>query len=61
MILSILKRKTEEAFNMLIGPFDCKSNHVIYIFECKLCNTVFLIKTELKLSLGTEEITKINS
>ena len=61
MILSILKRKTEERFNILKGPFDCRSNHVIYIIECEPCITVFLIKAALKLSLSTEEITKINS
>ena len=26
---------TNETFNILKGPLDCNSNHVIYLFECK--------------------------
>ena len=26
---------TNKTFNMLKGPLDCYSNHVIYLFECK--------------------------
>ena len=28
-------RDTNATFNILKGPLDCKSNHVIYLFECK--------------------------
>ena len=35
------KRDTNEAFNILEGPFDCNSNHVIYLFECKQCQCCF--------------------
>ena len=29
------RRDTDETFNILKGPLDCNSNHVIYLFECK--------------------------
>ena len=28
-------------FNILKGPLDCNSNHVIYLFECKQCQYRF--------------------
>ena len=31
------RRDTDETFNILKGPLDCNSNHVIYLFECKQC------------------------
>ena len=35
------RRDTDETFNILKGPFDCNSNHVIYLFECKQCQYRF--------------------
>ena len=35
------KRDTNETFNILKGPLDCNSNHVIYLFECKQCQYRF--------------------
>ena len=32
---------TNETFNILKGPLDCNSNHVIYLFECKQCKYCF--------------------
>ena len=29
------RRDTNETFNILKGPLDCNSNHVIYLLECK--------------------------
>ena len=31
------RRDPDEPFNILKGPLDCNSNHVIYLFECKQC------------------------
>ena len=31
------KTDTNGTFNILKGPLDCNSNHVIYLFECKQC------------------------
>ena len=28
------RRDTDETFNILKGPLDCNSNHVIYLFKC---------------------------
>ena len=33
----VKRRGTDEMFNILKGPLDCNSNHVIYLFECKQC------------------------
>ena len=35
------RRDTNETFNILKGPLDCNSNHVIYLFECKRCQYRF--------------------
>ena len=35
------RRDTDETFNILKGPLDCNSNHVIYLFECKQCQHHF--------------------
>ena len=35
------RRDTDETFNILKGPLDCNSNHVIYLFECKQCQYRF--------------------
>ena len=35
------RRDTNEKFNILKGPLDCNSNHVIYLFECKQCQYCF--------------------
>ena len=35
------RRDTSETFNILKGPLDCNSNHVIYLFECKKCQYRF--------------------
>ena len=35
------RRDTDETFNILKGPLDCNSNHVIYLFECKKCQYRF--------------------
>ena len=35
------RRDTDEMFNVLKGPLDCNSNHVIYLFECKQCQYCF--------------------
>ena len=35
------RRDTDETFNILKGPLDCNSNHVIYLFECKQCQYSF--------------------
>ena len=35
------RRDTNETFNILKGPLDCNSNHVIYLFECKQCQYRF--------------------
>ena len=36
------KRKdTDETLDILKGPLDCNSNHVIYLFECKQCQYCF--------------------
>ena len=32
---------TDEPFNILKGPLDCNSSHVIYLFECKQCQYRF--------------------
>ena len=29
------RRDTDKTFNILKGPLECNSNHVIYLFECK--------------------------
>ena len=34
-------RDTNETLNILRGPLDCNSNHVIYLFECKQCQYCF--------------------
>ena len=46
------KRDTNETFNILQGPLDFNSNHVIYLFECKQCQYRFLYvgSTKTKLS-----------
>ena len=35
------RRDTDETFNILKGPLDCNSDHVIYLFECKQCQYRF--------------------
>ena len=35
------RRDTNDKFNILKGPLDCNSNHVIYLFECKQCQYHF--------------------
>ena len=35
------RRDTDETFNILKGPFDCNSNHIIYLSECKQCQYRF--------------------
>ena len=35
------RRDTDETSNILKGPFDCNSNHVIYLFECEQCQYRF--------------------
>ena len=35
------RRDTKETRNILKGPLDCNSNHVIYLFECKQCQYHF--------------------
>ena len=35
------RRDADETFNILKGPLDCNSNHVIYLFECKQCQYRF--------------------
>ena len=35
------RRDTDKTFNILKGPLDCNSNHVIYLFECKQCQYRF--------------------
>ena len=35
------RRDNYETFNILKGPLDCSSNHVIYLFECKQCQYRF--------------------
>ena len=35
------RRDTDETFNILKGPLDSNSNHVIYLFECKQCQYRF--------------------
>ena len=40
---SHFKRKdTKKKFNILKGPLNCNSHHVIYLFECKQCQYCFL-------------------
>ena len=34
-------RYTDKTFKILKGPFDCNSNHVIYLSECKQCQYRF--------------------
>ena len=36
------RRDTNETFNILKGPLDCNSNHVIYLFECNQSQYRFL-------------------
>ena len=35
------RRDTNETFNILKGPLDFNSNHVIYLLECKQCQYHF--------------------
>ena len=35
------RRDTNETFNILKGALDCNSDHVIYLFECKQCQSRF--------------------
>ena len=35
------RRDTGKTFDILKGPLDCNSNHVIYLFECKKCQYRF--------------------
>ena len=35
------RRDTGETFDILKGPLDCNSNHLIYLFECKKCQYRF--------------------
>ena len=37
----IKRRDTDETFNIVKGPLDCNSNHVIFLFECKQCQYRF--------------------
>ena len=43
MILPILKGETPTRYSIYIlkGPLDCNSNHVMYLFECKQCQSRF--------------------
>ena len=42
------RRDTDETFNILKGPLDCNSNHVIYLFECKQCQYRFPYVSSIK-------------
>ena len=33
------RRDTGETFNIMKGRHECNSNHVIYLFECKQCQS----------------------
>ena len=45
MILPHFKRRgIDQTFNILNGPLDCNSNHVIYLFECKQCQYRFPLR-----------------
>ena len=35
------RRDIDVTFNILKGPLGCKSNYVIYLFECKQCQYCF--------------------
>ena len=35
------RRSTNKTFNIVKGPLGCKSNHIIYLFECKQCQYCF--------------------
>ena len=48
------KRDTNETFNILQGPLDFNSNHIIYLFECKQCQYRFLYVGSTKTKLATE-------
>ena len=50
------RRDTNETFNILKGPLDCNSNHVIYLFECKQCQYCFpyVGSTETKFKTKTK-------
>ena len=51
------RRDTDETFNILKGPPDCNSNHVIYLFECQQCQYRFpyagSTKTKIKYKINT--------
>ena len=32
---------TDKTFNLPKGPFECNSNYVIYLFDCKQCQYYF--------------------
>ena len=44
------RRDTKKMFNILKGPLDCNSNHVVYLFECKQCQYRFpyVVSTKAK-------------
>ena len=45
------RRDTDETFNIMKGPLDCNSNHVIYLFECKQCQYCFPYEGSTKTKL----------
>ena len=44
----VKRRDTEETFNILKGPLNRNSNHVIYLFESKQCQYRFLYVSSTK-------------
>ena len=46
------KRDTDETFNILKGPLDCTSYHIIYLFECKQCKYRFPYASSTKINLS---------
>ena len=53
---------TDETFNILKGPLDCNSNHVIYLFEFKQCQYRFSYvgstKTKLRYRINNYKSTQ---
>ena len=58
------RRDTNETFNVLKGPLDCNSSHVIYLFECKQCQYCFLYvgstKTKFRYRINNYKLTHRN-
>ena len=55
------RRDTNETFNILKGQFDCNSNHVVYLFECKQCQYHILYvgstKTKFRYRINNYKLT----